>query len=330
MRPSAIVRALKMNIEQGLVSYMQGPPGVGKTATMYKLAEELGRPVITLILSQLDAVDLRGLPTVNGDGLAHFAPPSFLPRKGHMDNCILFLDELPQAPILVQNASLQLTLERRLGEYRLPEGVDIIAAGNRQIDRAGSQSLTTALKSRLVTLDFEPHLDDLIEHGLQAGWSPEVLAFLRHRPDLMHAFDPQRHSEAFPCPRTWDFVQRLVKAKPDKEIELEMFKGCIGEGAANEFTGFLRICNRLQNPDYVLSNPDIAEVSNDPAINFAMCAALAHRANEKNFDNLVTYANRMSPEFSVMLIRDCIRRNGNLIETKAFIDWTTKHQDLMW
>jgi MoxR-like ATPase len=76
-------------------------------------------------LSQLDSVDLRGIPSIK-DSRTVWMPPIFLPTEGVG---ILFLDELNSAPPSVQAAIYQLMLDRKIGEYSMPEGWRIVCAG---------------------------------------------------------------------------------------------------------------------------------------------------------------------------------------------------------
>jgi len=80
---------------------------------------------------QLDPVDLRGLPRISADR-AEWVPPKFLPFNGE---AILFLDELTSAPQMTQAGCYQLVLDRKFGEYRLPDGWVVIAAGNPASER---------------------------------------------------------------------------------------------------------------------------------------------------------------------------------------------------
>ena len=122
-----------------------GPPGIGKSQAIQQVVDEIqseegGKSKFEmrdLRLSQLDDVDLRGIPTIDKKGedatnyKTVFAQPSFLPTEGEG---ILFLDEVNQAKKSVQNAAFQLVLDRQLGDYKVPEGWTIVAAGNRPQD----------------------------------------------------------------------------------------------------------------------------------------------------------------------------------------------------
>ena len=127
MSPSDIAQALTSLIPTKRPVYLWGPPGVGKSSVVKQAAANNGLAVVDVRATLLDPVDLRGLPRVEGDQ-AKWCPPAFLPKDG---KGVLFLDELAQAPPLVQAGCLQLVLDRQLGEYRLPDDWTVVAASTR-------------------------------------------------------------------------------------------------------------------------------------------------------------------------------------------------------
>jgi hypothetical protein len=104
---------------------------------------------------------------------------------------------------------------------------------------------------------------------------------------------------------------------------MEAFKGDVGEGPAAEFCGFLKIFRKLPNPDAILLNPKTAEVPNDPATLFALVGALAYKTTPQNFARAMTYVSRLTPEFSVLYVRDAIRRKPEIQATPEFIKWAS-------
>ena len=187
----------------------------------------------------LDPADLPAMPFLGSDGRSKWATPGFLPDNG---TGILFLDELNAAPATVQASCYQLVLDRKLGEYTLPDGWAIIAAGNRDSDRAVTTRMPTPLRNRFVHLEFEVDVQEWTEWAIQAAICPEVIAFLRFRPELLSAFD--RDANAFPSPRSWEFVSRILDSlgsQLNPAIEHEVIAGAVGTGAAAEFSAFLRM-----------------------------------------------------------------------------------------
>ena len=326
MKPSQINTALKTLISIRQPLFIWGPPGVGKSQVVSQTARQLGLELIDIRAVLLDPVDLRGLPHIDENHRACWCAPDFLPGEG---DGILFLDELNAAPPLVQAACYQLVLDRRLGEYRLPEGWSIVAAGNRESDRSVTHRMPSALANRFVHLNFDINIDDWVVWAEKNGMAPEVVAFLRFRPNLLHVFDPQKDEKAFPAPRSWEFVSRILSGTPEAVLEYELIKGAVGEGAAAEFSGFTRVFRNLPDPDVLLISPETAEVPEDPATLYAVCEVLAGKASKENMAQVVAYAKRLPPEFSVLLVRDAVKTDNEVVHTSAFNEWATAYSDVL-
>ncbi len=173
MKPSKIVQSLKSLIHVKQPVFIWGPPGIGKSQVVAQVAREENLDLTDVRAVLLDPVDLRGLPHINGNR-ASWCPPDFLPEQGHG---VLFLDELNAAPPLVQAACYQLILDRRLGEYVLAPGWSIVAAGNRDTDRAVTHRMPSALANRFAHLDFEVDVGEWLVWAQENTISPEVTAF---------------------------------------------------------------------------------------------------------------------------------------------------------
>jgi MoxR-like ATPase len=204
VKPSEIFESLNGLIDARQTVFVWGGPGSGKSAVVKQLAKKRGLALRDIRVLLLDPVDLRGLPYLS-DGRSKWATPDFLPQDGEG---ILFLDELNAAPPMVQASCYQLVLDRKLGEYTLPEGWSIIAAGNRDSDRAVTNRMPTPLRNRFVHLDFEVDMQEWSQWAIQSAIRPEVIAFLRFRPNLLSVFD--RDSNVFPSPRSWEFVSNIL------------------------------------------------------------------------------------------------------------------------
>jgi len=298
--------------------FLWGPPGVGKSEIAAQAAAAANLELIDVRAVLLDPVDLRGLPSVAPDGRAHWCPPAFLPTGGRG---VLFLDELNAAPPLVQAACYQLILDRRVGEYRLPDGWAVAGAGNREQDRAVVHRMPSALANRLVHLEIEPGLEDWAAWAQGAGIRPEVVAFLRFRPALLHVFDPSAPARAFASPRSWTFVSAILDSAPDPDVELELYSGAVGLAAGTEFAGFLRVWRELPDTEAVLRSPAEAPVPREPAAVYAICEALARAACADTMPALTGYAARLPPEFGMLLMRDAVRNDASVTRTEAFAGW---------
>lgn len=327
MRPSDVSAVLYNLLPTRQPLFLWGPPGVGKSSLVRQAANKRGLDVIDVRAVLLDPVDLRGIPSIY-EGRARWCQPDFLPKEGRG---VLFLDELAQAPPLVQSACLQLTLDRRIGEYVLPEGWTVVAASNRAEDRAGTHRLISPLLNRFLHLDVEVSVDDWQEWALSANISPEVRSFIRFRPALLFQFDPSAGARAFPTPRSWEFVSRVL-AVVRPEHMYSVVSGCIGEGPAAEFVGYLRIYRGLPEIDPIIASPDICTLPTEPSVLYALIGALVERA--KNASNqimeaLYKLANRLPTEFGALLVRDLVAINRASLLLPAAQRWLASHAEVL-
>lgn len=321
MTPSQIISALGTLLKIRQPVFLWGAPGVGKSQVVAQVAAGRGLALIDIRAILLDPVDLRGLPRISAEGTSVWCPPGFLPGPSHPAEGILFLDELNSAPPLVQAACYQLILDRCIGEYRLPDGWSIIAAGNREKDKAVTHRMPSALANRMVHLDFEVSAEDWLNWAQSAGIRPELTAFLRFRPKLLHDFDPLLAGKAFASPRSWEFLSHILDASPAHDVEYDLFQGAVGPAAAAEFMGFLQVWRELPTVDSILAAPETARVPTEPAAMYAICEALAQKAGPLTIEALTAYAGRLPAEFGVLLMRDAVCRDEALVHTPAFGRW---------
>lgn len=340
MKPTDALTALEYLVKAKQPVMLHGSPGVGKSDVVRQLAKKLEVEVIDLRLSQLDPVDLRGVPSVDTkEKMTTWNAPDFLPRDG---KGILFLDEINSAAQGTQAAAYQLVLDRKLGDYTLPEGWAIIAAGNRAADRAIVNQMATPLKNRMVHIDYEVNTDDWCSWALENDIHPLVLGYIRFRPTFLNEFEERsasaeetkrqqriKASNAFATPRSWEFMSRLLKQEPAKAVEYELFKGTVGEVAATDFMGYLKHYRDLPDLDAILMDPKKAMVPDEMPARYAVASGLACKATPDNFERVLQYADRLQKEFQVMLVKDAVTRSKELTKTKAFTAWAIKNKDIL-
>ena len=214
-------------------------------------------------------------------------------------------------------------LDRKVGEYELPEGASLIACGNRETDRGVVHRMPTPLASRFVHLDIRVDVEDWLAWGAGHGIVSEVLFFVTFQPDLLHRFDPQSKERAFPSPRTWEFVSNIFKHRNglDSATERALFRGTVGEAAAVEFSAFLNVWRELPHPRAVLNDPSNADIPENASALMALCGSLYRLATDVTMDAIVTFAERLRREVGESLVGACVRRDPGLQRSPAFIRW---------
>jgi hypothetical protein len=322
----------KFALKLRLPMFIWGAPGVGKSSIVAQIARKNGINLIDLRVVLLDTVDFRGVPSV-ANGMTKWNVPDFLPTDG---KGILFLDELNLAPPLVQSACYQLVLDRKLGDYCLPDGWTVIAAGNRETDHCNVIKMSAALASRFAChITIEPDVKTWTEWGLNNNLHPAVLAFVRMQPNLLHEFD--NSSKAFPCPRTWEYLSRYlttVNGETDLEFE-EIVKGIVGKPSIL-FTRFWKNYRRMPDPMAILKDPirgwaipeDATSNADNMHILYAVCMALAKLVDKRTFENMLTFLKRIPiRELQAMGMNDAIINHPELKKTVTYIQWIADNPD---
>lgn len=329
MRPQQLADTLKDLITLKRTVTITGAPGGGKTSIVRDVTKSLGLAYVERHLPTMLVEDF-GTPDINGDVL-RYKMPEWFPDARNPDTPkagVLCFDDRNQANADLQKVLANICQARTLHGVPMPDGWTVVNTGNRQSDRAGANRVLSHLSDRETELPLDTHLDDWCAWAINNGVRNELVTFLRFRPNLLHDFDPQRDKNS--TPRSWvEGVNNLLDRVP-KESEYECFKGSVGEGAAAEFMGFLKIYRKLPNPDAVLMHPDTADVPTDPATLYALSGALAQRATENNFERVCRYAERMPAEFSVLSVSLAVKRDDDLCNTGAFNNWVIKHNDVLF
>ena len=330
MRPTLLTDTLKNLISIGRTVCIEGAPGGGKTSLVRAVTDSLDLHYIEKHLPTMLVEDF-GLPILGSDSMKYLLPDWFPSKGSRYDDGrggVLCFDDRNQAPADIQKVLANICQARNLHGVPMAEGWTVVSTGNRQSDRAGANRVLSHLSDRETTLEFETHLDDWSGWALTNGVKPEVVAFIRFRPGLLHDFDPQRNKNS--TPRSWAEGVSAVLGVVPPEAEFDCFKGAVGEGAAAEFVGFLKIYRKLPNPDAILLNPDSADVPSDPATLYALSGAISNRISSANIDRAVTYLSRCPAEFSVLAMSMAVRRDPSVTATKGFINWSIKHQSVLF
>lgn len=327
MKPSAIRSVLPHLITEQQPAFLWGAPGVGKSDVVAQVADDMKLELRDVRLSLLDPIDLKGFPTIDAvKKQMKWLPADFLPTKG---KGLLFLDEMNSAPQSVQAAAYQLVLNRKIGEYKLPDGWAVLAAGNRASDRSVVHAMPAALANRFVHLDFDVNVDDWNMWAMQNGIHDDLRAFIQFRPNLLHSFDSATNPRAFPSPRSWSFVNKIYKKNLSQDNEFELIRGTVGEGASAEFSGFVRLIKDLPKVDAVLLDPEGTRTPSSPAGMYAMSTSLDAKATTGNLERIMKYMTRLPVEFQTVFMRSAIRRDDKLSRTKAFADWGVLNQSVL-
>lgn len=316
-----------------------GPPGVGKSQIVAQVAERHGVKLIDIRLSQMEPSDLRGIP-FRADGAVEWAVPAMLPNAiRHGSEGILFLDEITSAPPSVSAAAYQLILDRKLGEYEVPAGWAIIAAGNRQGDRGVTYTMPAPLANRFSHYEVDINLDDWVAWAYAHQIDERIIGFLRFRQDLLFDFDPAHNPVAFASPRSWEFASRALQKFDDQDqLLLGALQACVGKAAGVELKAFVDSLDQMPDLDAIINGEEV-DAPKEIDLQYAVATALvgrAIRAKENGnaaevHGNILNYASRFPQrEMGVMMVSDMHRAIGqDIFAVPQFGVWAEKIADIM-
>ena len=273
--------------------FIWGPPGVGKSEVVESITEELGGYMIDLRMAQMEPTDIRGIPFFNKDiNKMDWAEPVDLPDEAFASQypiVVLFLDEMNSAPPSVQAAGYQLILNRRVGKYRLPDNVVIVAAGNRESDKGVTYRMPMPLANRFIHLEMRPDFAAWQNWAVNKNIHKDVVGYLSFAKQDMYDFNAKSSSRAFATPRSWVFVSELLDDEDtDTDTLHNLIAGSVGEGLAIKFMAHRKVASRMPNPSDILSGKvtdlNVKEISAMYSLTTAMCYELKE-AHENKVDN---------------------------------------------
>lgn len=329
MRLTKAIQSIKSLIKAGTRRpiILSSAPGVGKSSAVYQAAKDLGYKLIEFRPALHGIEDLVGLPVFNEDKTkSSFATPDWLPTEDQGPG-ILFLDEIFQAMPAMQNALSQLIHHpHKLHDYQLPDNWTIVCAANRAQDRAATHRAPSHVQDRLTEIEVEFRLDDWVEWARNSNIHPMLVGFASWKTDLLNEFDP---SQAHNCtPRSLAICSDFIDID-DVEIRNDLFRGTIGEGAANALGAYLSIWQKLPDLDLLIKKPSEVEVPSDPAILNALTHFLISKSDSDNVKDLVKFVERMPDEYGVLYWKDVLERVPDISNTKEFDVFITKNSDVL-
>ena len=315
-----------------------GPPGIGKSRGVRQLGSLIetgtGRKVhitdVRLLL--FNPIDLRGIPTANADKtLAIWLRPQIFQMDPGDDVVnILFLDEISAAPQSVQAAAYQITLDRVVGEHRLPENCIVIAAGNRTTDKSVAFKMPKALANRLLHIEVEGSFKSWKQWAIKSGINPKVVGFLNFRQSHLMCFDASSNDLAFATPRSWEMVSNILNyVNDDIEKSHPLIAGLIGSGLAVEFRTWCKVYDELPAISDIFDGKATKLPTSTDAM-YALCSSMTayardHKEEMSRITNSIIYAEKMPPDFSAILLKDYMYIEDDyrtkLLQIPEFAKW---------
>lgn len=296
--PNSAKKAIRKAFNKQRPIFLWGPPGIGKSDIIHQLGGELDAHVIDIRLSLWEPTDIKGIPYFDSNSKTMvWAQPSELPSEefaSQHPHVILFLDEMNSAAPSVQAAAYQLILNRRVGQYRLPDNVFIVAAGNREADKGVTYRMPAPLANRFLHLEMKVDFDDWALWATDNRIHKDVVGYVTFAKKDLYDFEPKSSSRSFATPRSWSFVSELLEDDDtDDDTLTDLISGAVGEGLAVKFMAHRKVASKLPKPEDILAGKvkklDTKEISAMYSLATSLCYELKDAADKKDkkFDSKV-------------------------------------------
>jgi hypothetical protein len=328
MKPSRLKQTIHSLLDTDVAIFLWGSPGIGKSSIVKQIASEKQIGFIDLRLALLDPTDLKGIPFFDKENhQAVWASPSFLPSSGEG---ILFLDELNSAPPSVQASAYQLILDRAIGEYTLPDGWKIIAAGNNEEDHGITYKMPAPLANRFIHLHLEIDTQEWLSWAYKNNIDFRVTAYIRYKNEALFAFNDE--AKSFPTPRSWEFVSKIFATKIEGIALLESISGAIGEEVAIDLLQFAKVAHTLPDISQIFAGTCTTYPQDDAALytlSSLLVSAYLQNPTKQRLNTLLQYLLNLKAEFSVMCVQELQRNGVDMLDVPLFAQWVEKFSYLL-
>ena len=303
--PSRLKLAIQHSISRRRPLFVWGQPGIGKSDIVADVAKSQGRPLIDIRLPLMEPTDMRGIPYLADvkiydaagklvkdevgvpltEKVFTWSNPSDLPTDPN-SRALVFFDEMSSAPPSVQVATYQIILNRRIGNYRMPKDVVIVAAGNRVKDKGVAYNMPTPLANRFTHLTLAVDFDDWKEWALLNRVHKDVVGYLSFQPNDLNHFQANSDTYAFATPRSWYFASELLQEANENgelsdttlpsDVLGDLIKGTVGEGPGIKFMTYRQQAANLPHARDILTGKVTKLNAKQIDIMYALTTALAY------------------------------------------------------
>jgi len=298
--PNGAKNSIKHALKKQRPIFLWGPPGIGKSEIVAQICDSLPKShLIDIRLSLWEPTDIKGIPYFDSNsGTMVWGAPSELPSEefaAQFDHIILFLDEMNSAAPSVQAAAYQLILNRRVGTYKLPDNVSVVAAGNREADKGVTYRMPAPLANRFIHLELAVNFGDWFNWAVapENNINTDVVGYLTFAKKDLYDFDPKSSTRSFATPRTWSFVSELLDDDLDEATTTDLVAGAVGEGLALKFMAHRKVASSMPNPSDILAGKVSEMKTNEISAMYSLTVSLCYELKEacdkgdKKFDDKV-------------------------------------------
>jgi hypothetical protein len=332
--PNALETEIKRTFRSGQVPAVWGSPGVGKSFTVAKVAQDLNLCLIQKRAVQMQPEDVGGFGVpdmatgrlkwlTDADWPLDTDPLPINPATGEpYTGWLVFIDEANQGAQAVMAALYQPILDHMVGNRRLHPKCRLAVAGNLSTDGAITNKIGTAMMSRLVHFVVELDHKEFAQYMVEAGFDQRVRGYLAFKPDHVQKFDPKTTEYTFACPRTWQFVSDYLIANEITEVpSAGAIAARIGDGVAAMFVAYCEQHAKCPKYEDIIASPTTVKLPDEPSMTYAVTTMMGDSMDAATFPQAVKYLTRLPAEYQTLAALTATARDITIKRVPAFHQW---------
>lgn len=214
--------------------FLVGAPGIGKTAIVEQIAEEMDLGFVSYSMTHHTRQSALGLPYIvekeyggKKYSVSEYTMSEILAsvydemEKTGKKTGILFLDEINCVSETLAPSMLQFLQYKTFGRHRVPEGWIVVTAGNPAEYNDSVREFDIAMLDRLKKIEVEPDFEVWKEFAVKSGVHPSVLSYLSIKPQNFYRVSTTLDGKSFVTARSWDDLSRMIAIYEENGIETD-------------------------------------------------------------------------------------------------------------
>ena len=266
-------------IERQRPVFLLGAPGIGKTAIMRQIADELDVGLVSYSMTHHTRQSALGLPfivqkeyggkeyDVSEYTMSEIIASVYdcIEATGHEEG-ILFLDEINCVSETLNPAMLQFLQFKTFGRHAVPKGWIVVTAGNPPEFNKSVREFDIVTWDRLKRIDVRPDLAAWKEYAYSHRVHPAVLTYLEVKQDDFYRIETTPEGRSFVTPRGWDDLSQMIALYEQHGLVVD--ENLTGQylqdrRVAKEFAIYYDLFNKYRS-DYQIA--DILDGREDPEV----------------------------------------------------------------